>query len=332
MAWPLFELLAQTLRRQQAEEPLSGEAIPSFEVFTNEESATLALPPQVFRDILTTGSLEPHFHYRRFYRAKRDGRWREIAEPDAKLKKLQHAIIRRYLTTEQPHPAALAYQAGRSTADHVWRHAGAAVIILADIQDFFPNTHAVRVEQWWRQRVDDDTARVLTVLTTDRDGLPQGAPTSPGLSNLVNRDLDTRLANLAALAGARYSRYCDDLAFSWSVGAAPPAGFDVRVRAILSEFGYPLHPHKGWRVYSREEEPEITGAILTRHGGVRLPARLRDIMRKLARSRDPHDRDRLAGYTGYAKMMTRPPHARGISPPPTSPANPSPPGDDAIPF
>jgi hypothetical protein len=130
------------------------------------------------------------------------------------------------------------------------------------------------------------------------------------------------LANLATFAGARYSRYCDDLAFSWSVGAfGPPADFEARVQAILHEFGYQLHPHKGWRVYHRHEEPEITGAILTRRGGVRLPQRIRDILRKLTRSRDPHDRERLAGYIGYAQMITRPPQNRSIDQPPTSPPN-----------
>lgn len=319
MAWPLFALLARTLQRRSDEPGPTGATSAALDGFSGEAAATLQLPSSVFRDILTTGTLEPHFRYRRFHRAKRAGGRRTIAEPDAKLKKLQHEIVRRYLSGEQAHPAAMAYQAGRSTADHVWTHAGAEIIVLADIQDFFPSTQAFRVEQWWRERVDDETARVLTILTTDRDGLPQGAPTSPGLSNFVNRDLDTRLANLATLAGARYSRYCDDLAFSWPVAAGPPAGFEAQVRALLHEFGYQLHPHKGWRVYHRDEEPEITGAILTRRGGVRLPLRIRDILRKLARSRDPHDRDRRAGYSGYAQMITRPPPNRSFHQPSTSP-------------
>jgi RNA-directed DNA polymerase len=209
--------------------------------------------------------------------------------------------------TEQPHPAAVAYQKGKSTANHVWAHAGAEVVITADVRDFFPNTRTDRVEAWWRERVDGDTARLLTVLTTDRGGLPQGAPTSPALSNLVNFELDARLARRAAAAGARYTRYCDDLAFSWPVGSAPLADFERGVRAVLHEFGYSLHPEKGWRVYQRGDEPEVTGAILTRSGGVRLPDRLRRAMRTLARSADPRDAQRLEGYQGYAAMVTEPP-------------------------
>jgi len=153
-------------------------------------------------------------------RPKKDGGRREIAEPDAPLKRVQYQIIARYFKGERPHAAAVAYQKGKSTADHVWAHAGAEVVVTADVQDFFPSTRADRVEDWWRERVDDDTARLLTLLTTLRGGLPQGAPTSPGLSNFVNGELDARLARRAEAAGARYTRYCDDLAFSWPNGGA----------------------------------------------------------------------------------------------------------------
>jgi hypothetical protein len=267
----------------------------------------LGLPPRAFRDVVASGSLDPYFHYRHFRKPKKDGGWREIAEPDPRLKRIQSQIIKRHFALEQPHPAALAYRVGQSTADHIWAHAGAEVIVIADVQDFFPNTRAERIEAWWRERVDDDTARLLMILTTDRGGLPQGAPTSPGLSNFINRELDTQLAQRASLAGASYTRYCDDLAFSWSVGWGPPAGFEPGVRATLHEFGYTLHPRKGWRIYTLRDEPEITGAVLMRSGGVRLPERLRRVMRKLARSGDPRDVKRLEGYEAYEAMLTRRP-------------------------
>jgi hypothetical protein len=82
------------------------------------------------------------------------------------------------------------------------------------------------------------------------------------------------------------------------------------VRAALHEFGYALRPNKGWQVFDRRDEPEVTGAILTRHGGVRLPARLVRVMRELARSDDPRDAQRLGGYEGYEKMVTRSPKKR----------------------
>jgi hypothetical protein len=273
--------------------------------------AGLGLPPNAFREMVEAGSLYPHFHYRRFTRPKKDGGQREIAEPDARLKCVQHAILARWFAAEEPYHAAVAYRRKKSIADHVWPHAGAEVVVTADVQDFFPSTGAGRVEDWWRERAGD-AARLLALLTTDRGGLPQGAPTSPGLSNLVNRELDERLFWRAAAAGALYTRYCDDIVFSWRRGPGPPSDFESSVRGTLSEFGYHLHPVKGWLVHHHPDEPEITGVILGRHG-VRLPDSLRREMRRLARSSDPRDLQRLAGYRGYEAMVRkRPlPRARG---------------------
>lgn len=271
----------------------------------NELLAQLHLPQTIFQDVAASGSLHPHFHYRHFTKPKKDGGRREIAEPDVKLKAVQHAIIARYFKAERPHAAAVAYRKKKSIADHVWPHAGAELLITADIEDFFPATSVRRIEDWWRERVADGLARLLTLLTTYRGGLPQGAPTSPDLSNLVNRELDERLAHRAGAAGARYTRYCDDMIFSWPYGSDAPSDFENGVRASLHAFGYILHPKKGWRVYLRRDEPEITGVILTRHGRVRLPERLQQVMRALRWSYDPRDAERLAGYRGYKAMVCK---------------------------
>jgi RNA-directed DNA polymerase len=261
------------------------------------------LPQTAFHDVLASGSLHPHFHYRHFSKPKKDGGRREIVEPDANLKRLQRELMARYFEAEQPHPAALAYRKSKSIADHVWPHAGAEWLVTADVVDFFPTTHEQRIEQWWRERADTNLAKLLTILTTYRGGLPQGAPTSPGLSNFVNRELDERLARRADAAGARYTRYCDDMVFSWARGSGPPSDFEMGVRATLHEFGYILHPNKGWRVHQRRDEPQITGVILTRRGRVRLPDHLRRVMRRLKHSDNPHDACRLAGYFGYQAMI-----------------------------
>jgi hypothetical protein len=287
----------------------SARAVPARAVGSEwgDLLAQLGLPETAFQDVAKKGSLHPHFHYRHFTRPKKDGGQREIVESDAKLKRIQHEIIARYFTEEQPHPAAVAYRKKKSIANHVWPHAEAELIITADVADFFPATTAARVEEWWRARTDGDLARLLTILTTYRGGLPQGAPTSPGLSNFVNRDLDERLSRRAVAASARYTRYCDDMVFSWVRGQDPPSDFENGVRAALHEFGYTLHPKKGWRVHRRRDEPEITGVILTRHGRVRLPDRLRRLMRALRYSDDPRDVWRLEGYLGYQAMIRKRP-------------------------
>jgi hypothetical protein len=301
-------LFPWTAARSHSSRPRPGGF--TFEAAWANLLGKLGLPPSALRDVVEADSLHPHFHYRHFTKPKRDGGRREIAAPDVKLKRVQHEIIARHFRNQEPHPAALAYRKGRSTADHAWAHAGADLLITADVEDFFPSTREWRIEQWWRQRVEDDLARLLTLLTTYRGGLPQGAPTSPGLSNFVNHELDDRLTQRAEAAGGRYTRYCDDLAFSWRQGTEPPSDFEAGVRAVLHEYGYTLHPEKGWRVQYRRDEPEVVGVILTRNGRVRLPDDLRRTMRTLARSNDPRDIDRLAGYRGYEAMIARPPAKR----------------------
>ncbi|MBP3959491.1 RNA-directed DNA polymerase [Gemmata sp. G18] len=307
--WPIFTPLWRTLSGGRSA-PEAGIAPLPFESNWAERLARLGLSPENQRAIVASGALHPHLHYWRFQKPKRAGGRRAIAEPDRRLKRLQYAIVSWCFSAERSHPAAIAYQKGRSTADHIWAHAGAEIVITADIRDFFPSTRAERIETWWRERTDSDTARLLTLLTTDRDGLPQGAPTSPGLSNFVNTELDARLTRHAAPSGARYTRYCDDLAFSWPISSGPPSGFERGVRAALHEFGYTLHPEKGWRVSHRRDEPEIVGAVLTRSGGVRLPDRLRRVIRALARSASPGDVPKLAGYRGYAAQVTNRPGRR----------------------
>ncbi len=269
----------------------------------------VGLTQAVFQEVAATSSLHPHFHYRHFTKPKKDGGLRDLVEPDVKLKSIQRWILAFYFKEEKPHPAAVAYCKKKSIADHVWPHAGAEFLIAADIEDFFPTTQAARVDDWWRERVDADLARLLTLLTTYRGGLPQGAPTSPALSNSINRELDERLFRRARQAGARYTRYCDDMVFSWRHWPGPTSDFENGVRSVLHEFGYTLHRKKGWRLYHRRDEPEITGAILTRHGGVRLPERMRRTMNTLKRSWAAHDVERLAGYLGYQTMISNRPRS-----------------------
>jgi RNA-directed DNA polymerase len=285
----------------------------------------LELPPSALDEVASSGSLYPHFQYRPFKKRKKNGGVREIVEPDTKLKRIQQVILSRHLASEEPHRAALAYRRRKSVADHVWAHADAEILVVADIRDFFPSTPARRIEDWWQARVVASLAPLLTLLTTYRGELPQGAPTSPCLSNLVNREMDERLSRRAEFSGARYTRYCDDMVFSWRYTSAFPSDFEAGTRALLHEYGYTLHSEKGWRVHRRSDEPEITGVILTRHGKVRLSESMRKKMRSLSNSKDPNDAQRLAGYNGFESMVTtRPtrtksPAAPSPHPPPEKP-------------
>jgi hypothetical protein len=141
----------------------------------------------------------------------------------------------------------------------------------------------------------------LTLLTTYRGSLPQGAPTSPALSNVINFEMDKALERRVIHNGGTYTRYGDDMVFSWHY--PPPADFAIAAQNIIREAGYRLHPTKGWRVYQRSDEPEVTGLVLKRDGSVQIPPAMQKHMHKLSRSSDPIDRLRLIGYHGYQQMV-----------------------------
>lgn len=181
-------------------------------------------------------------HYTVRWLPKPSGKVRLLEAPKRRLKAIQRQILRDVLDRIPPHPAAHGFRAGRSVVTYAAPHAGRAIVLRFDLADFFPSVSRARVEGVFRTAgYPEAVARLLAGLCTTRlpravwdarpvaaaDGadhacwqrlgqphLPQGAPTSPALANLAAYRLDCRLAALAAAAGATYTRYADDLAFS----------------------------------------------------------------------------------------------------------------------
>ncbi len=249
----------------------------------------------------------PHgYHYRTFQVRKRDGAPRTIYAPSPPLKSLQRALLRNYLDGLDAHPAALGFRKGCSIADHARAHQGQAVVLTADLEDFFAHVAAWRVEDFFiAQGWDETTAAILTRLCTLRGALPQGAPTSPALSNLVNVPLDAALAALAGRTGGRYTRYGDDLAFSWPVEPLAPET-QRALQAIILTHGYRLNAEK-WQLYHphRGEEPRLTGVILGRDGTLHPAPEVLKTMQSLTKAApsDVQTMVRLRGYRGFIGML-----------------------------
>ena len=153
------------------------------------------------------------------------------------------------------------------------------MILKLDIRDFFGATKAARVRRYFRViGWDREAAKVLTRLTTWDGGLPAGAPTSPRLANLVNVMLDARLAGLAAREGATYTRYADDLTFSFAVDDGAAVRRVIRVaRAILWAERYELHLARKLQVRRRWERQVVTGLVV--NDRTRLPRKTRRWLR-----------------------------------------------------
>jgi hypothetical protein len=216
--------------------------------------------------------------YREIMVPKRSGGKRRLCVPDDRLKALQRCILHRLLARLKCHAAATGFQRGQSIVTHARRHAGQAVVVRLDVKDFFPATAAGRVYTYLRKiGWDRPAAGLLTRLCTHRGGLPQGAPTSPRLSNLVNHRLDCRLAGMAAKLGIGYSRYADDITLSFPDDDCRLVRYLIRfVRRVAHEAGYRLHGSKKLRIRRRHQQQRVTGLVVNQ--GVRLP---REVRRRL---------------------------------------------------
>jgi retron-type reverse transcriptase len=202
--------------------------------------------------------------YRRFQIPKRTGGQRTIYEPAEALRRVQRLVLRKLLKRLSAHACAHGFERGRSTVTGALPHARKSVVIRMDVRDFFGATKAARVRDYFaRVGWDSEAAELLTRLCTHEGSLPQGAPTSPRLSNLVNFKLDARLSALARKCGAEYTRYADDMAFSFAEGAHEQlAPFIRTAKKILREEGYELHTRKKLQIRRRHHRQTVTGLVV----------------------------------------------------------------------
>lgn len=220
--------------------------------------------------------------YREFDVPKRSGGARRLAAPEPALKTLQCRILRRALGRLKAHPAANGFERGRSIVTNALPHVGKAVVVRMDLKDFFPATAAKRVGAYFRKvGWNAEAADLLVRLCTHRGGLPQGAPTSPRLSNLVNGRMDARLAALAKVFRAAYTRYADDMTFSFAEDDPRAIHAVVRMtKRIMDDEGYELHLREKLQIRRRHEQQRVTGLVVNARPN--LPRRTRRWLRAAA--------------------------------------------------
>lgn len=211
---------------------------------------------------------------------KRSGGSRRLLVPGEKLKSVQRRILRRVLAKLSVHPAVTGFESGQSIVHNANQHVGQAVVLKMDIEEFFPSTTASQITKYF-QRVgwNREAAELLTKLTTHENGLPQGAPTSPRLSNLVNRRLDTRIAWAAKKRRATYTRYADDITISFSRDNAKRVrGMVQYVRHRLLAEGYRNNREKEIILRSHQQQ-RVTGLVVNER--VNLPRETRRRLRAI---------------------------------------------------
>lgn len=242
-------------------------------------------------------------HYHRYDIAKKTGGVRSISAPKPQLAHCQEWVLGTILARLEVTPCAHGFVPGRSVLTNAAPHVGREVVVNLDLRDFFPSITFRRVKGLFRAvGYGEHVATTLALLCTEPPRvatglngrvyhvslgdrvLPQGACTSPALSNAVCRRLDRRLQGLARRHEYAFTRYADDLTFSGNDPAA--IGKLLRsIRSIVEDEGFVLHPEKT-RVMRASSRQEVTGVVVNeRPTVVRTEVRqLRAILHNARRS------------------------------------------------
>lgn len=207
--------------------------------------------------------------YRSFHIPKRSGGQREISAPVPELSMIQRWIavnILNRLTVDLSN-AAMAYVPGRSIVSHVDCHLSSRQLVKLDLRDFFPSITTSHVfDLFFDAGYSVGVARTLAALTTANGSLPQGAPSSPAISNLVLRRFDTSVAVVCDEYQLRYTRYADDIVISGEL----VQDIQHRVSSIAAEYGFQLN-YKKSKTYLDPESPRLVTGLLIQNGRARLP-------------------------------------------------------------
>jgi len=219
-------------------------------------------------------------HYTRFQIPKKRGGMRNVSSPKPKLRAAQSFVLQQILKPLPIHEAATAFFAGASVLENAQRHAEKAVVIRIDLKDFFPSIGFKRVKNMFGSLgYNEGIASVLALICTEAprvelslDGqkkfvaigdrvLPQGACTSPAITNVLCRRLDSRLSGIAKTLGFTYSRYADDLIFSSDATDADVKKIIGMARKIVQEERFVVNDEKT-HVMRQNSRQSVTGLIV----------------------------------------------------------------------
>jgi len=280
-------------------------------------------------------------HYDYQFRLKASGAYRLIEAPKPRLKELQRQVLVWMLDRVPAHAAAHGFVRGRSIQSFAEPHNGQDVVLRIDLKEFFPSIRAARVQALFRtmgypEPVADLLGGICTAsvpryalremrlalpaaefqelkTTYRRRHLPQGAPTSPSLANLCAYRMDCRLAGLAEVAGARYTRYADDLAFSGGGEFARGVErFALHVAAIALQEGFAVN-HRKTRLMRQGVRQHLAGLVVNEKVNVdrQYVDELKAILHNCARF-GPESQERnlrgsfrehLLGRIGFVEMV-----------------------------
>lgn len=182
-------------------------------IFENEEelASLMHISPSIIKVIV----LHPQRFYKKYRIRKSSGKWRSIKQPSRRLKGIQAWILRSIIEKIEPSIYATGYIKMKNIYYNVLQHCNNRYFISLDLEDFFPSISTRRViKKFEIIGYSSKASYILSRLCTFEGNLPQGAVTSPCLSNWIASQLDRRIGGYAARTNMIYTRYSDDITLS----------------------------------------------------------------------------------------------------------------------
>ncbi|HGT5183625.1 RNA-directed DNA polymerase [Escherichia coli] len=251
-------------------------------------------------------SMTPDKYYRSFKLNKKSGGYREILAPRKFMKVIQYWITDYFLFLLNTHASCYSYRKGVSIKDNAINHLNNDFIANIDIIDYFGTINKDMVQNCLiKNKIDIKLATAITDIVTYKGTLPQGAPSSPQISNAILFDFDNEISEACYLTGCVYTRYSDDITISGSIRKDVVKMVELATH-LLNEFGFSIN-NKKTRIASTNSRQVVTGILVN---DVIRPTRK---YRKRVRSAFDHaikDNDcsketiyKLSGYLNYLKSF-----------------------------
>ncbi len=176
------------------------------------------------RLIYHTYIVYPERRYKTFEIRKKSGGIRQISTPITALKILQRKLNQVLKAVYEPKASVHGFVTGRNIVTNAQTHVKKRYVLNIDLKDFFPSINFGRVRGMFMATpygLHPNVATVLAQICCYKNQLPQGAPTSPIITNMICAKMDSQLRRLAKDCKATYTRYADDITFSTTLPHFP---------------------------------------------------------------------------------------------------------------
>lgn len=244
---------------------------------------------------------------------KRNGKARIIDAPQDKLKEIQRSILYNILYKYKPHSIAHGFVYNKSPKTNAQVHVGCKTLLMLDIVNFFnsikKNIVIKTLKNLLKEKFSKQDISILGELLTFKNRIPQGAITSPALSNLIMLETDYRLNKLAIMNNAKITRYSDDMAISFEINLQNEIITSIihEIRKYLIEIGLRINPIK-IKVRRHYHRMKVTGIIINEKLNIprktwrNFRAYLHNILRD-NRQVNQKELQQIRGYIEWVKMI-----------------------------